>query len=39
MNENLDAFGMFVRNVVNERLNLNERKMNGILLIIDENIK
>jgi hypothetical protein len=39
MNENFDAFGLFVRNLIEERFGLNERSLNEILLVIDENIK
>jgi hypothetical protein len=39
LNENFDAFGLFVRNSIEERFSINERNLNEILLVIDENIK
>jgi hypothetical protein len=39
LNENFDAFGLFVRNSIEEMFSINERNLNEILLVIDENIK
>jgi hypothetical protein len=39
MNENFDIFGLFIRNTIEGRFNLNEKGLNEILLVVNENIR